>query len=141
MAATDEELELIKKHPIFLRAEKKYNRVWNAVARKAHLRAERLEQKEQSRHMAAMEKIRAIRDKGHDDGARLAHEIEHNAWEAALADIRAKPPKKAKCPDCGGKGGFDYEESASCNHMNTRRTWRPCQTCNLRAFGITDAEV
>ena len=43
---------------------------------------------------------------------------------------------KVKCPDCGGKRGRYYIETGSVNFMATRRSWLPCQTCNLAAYGL-----
>ena len=48
---------------------------------------------------------------------------------------------KAQCPDCDGDGYIRYTRASSVNHMATVPASRPCQTCNLKAFGLTDEQV
>lgn len=89
MAISDEEMEAIKRHPTFLKAEKRYRSVWSRIANRANARAARMEERELGRHKAAMQKIAAIRDQGRMDAVAAARNIEDDAFEAALKVIRA----------------------------------------------------
>lgn len=72
--------------------------------------------------------------------ANAADSFSHAAENGQRAMRKLLRDKRKNCPDCGGKGGRHYEEVSSVNHMNTRRSWLPCQTCNLAACGIDERE-